>query len=192
MIQKWSFIETEIEGLFEISPFVATDERGRFVKDYSVEMFENNGLPYDLKEVFYTYSHKGVVRAMHFQRKKQQSKLVRCITGKVYDVVCDLREDSKTFKKWLSFDLSGENHKELLIPKGCAHGYLVLEDSVVSYKCAEKFYGEYDSGISWDDEDLNIYWPLDLVGGREKIILADKDKSLPTFKQFYKDYSEFL
>lgn len=192
MISKWEFLKTDIDGLYEIHPFVATDERGRFVKDYSLETFETNGITYDLKEVFYTYSYKGVIRAMHFQRKKQQPKLVRCISGKIYDVVCDLRKDSLTFKKWISFELSGNNHKEILIPEGCAHGYLVLEDSIVSYKCAEKFYGEYDSGISWNDSDIGIDWPLNLVGGLENIILAEKDKNLPTFKAFFENYSDFL
>ena len=117
---------------------------------------------------------------------KQQPKLVRCIWGHVWDVVVDLRRDSPTFKKWLSFDLVGEKHNEVLVPAGCAHGYLVLEESVVSYKCAEKFYGEYDGGLRWDDPDLAIAWPLDKVGGRDKVILSDKDQGLPSFADFIK------
>ena len=142
MIKKFAFAETEIEGLIEVTPFNADDVRGCFTKDYSKEVFEQNNIKYDLAEIFYTTSHKGVIRALHFQRVKQQPKLVRCIYGHVFDVVVDLRKDSKTFKKWLSFDLTGDNKKEILIPAGCAHGYLVLEHSIVSYKCAEKFYGE--------------------------------------------------
>lgn len=192
MIQKWEFKETAIKGLWEIDPFVATDNRGRFVKDFSLEMFQQNGINHNLKEVFYTYSFKGVIRAMHFQKKKQQTKLVRCVNGKIYDVVCDLRNNSNTFKKWLAFELSADNHKEILIPEGCAHGYLVLEDSIVSYKCGEKFYGEYDSGIAWDDPEIGIEWPLELVGGIENIILAEKDKTLPSFKEFLESYSDFM
>ena len=191
MIQKFEFNRTNIDGLIEIIPFSADDIRGCFTKDYSQEVFEQNGIRHDLKEVFYTTSHKGVIRALHFQRVKQQPKLVRCIWGHVYDVVVDLRKDSPTFRQWLSFDLSGENRRELLIPAGCAHGYLVLEQSVVAYKCAEKFYGEYDDGIMWNDVELAIKWPLDKVGGMEKVILADKDKNLQSFAEFIKGYGGF-
>lgn len=187
MIRPFSFNETEIKGLIEVIPFNATDIRGCFTKDYSREMFEKNGIHHDLAEVFYTTSHKGVIRALHFQCVMQQPKLVRCIYGHVYDVVVDLRKDSPTFKKWLGFDLSGENQRELLVPAGCAHGYLVLEHSVVSYKCAEKFYGEYDDGIVWNDPDINVQWPLELVGGEDKVILADKDKKLQSFADFSKN-----
>lgn len=191
MIQKFDFQKTEIPGLLEITPFNAEDIRGCFTKDYSKEIFEANGIYHDLAEVFYTTSHKGVIRALHFQRIKQQPKLVRCVWGHVWDVVVDLRKDSPTFKKWLSFDLTRRNQKEVLVPAGCAHGYLVLEDSIVSYKCGEKFYGEYDDGILWDDLDIGVEWPLELVGGRKKVILADKDKNLQSFQEFIKTYGGF-
>ena len=156
MNQKFAFNETEISGLIEITPFNADDLRGCFTKDYSKEVFEANGIKHNLEEVFYTTSYKGVIRALHFQREKQQPKLVRCIAGHVYDVVVDLRKESPTFKKWKGFDLVGEIHNEILVPNGCAHGYLVLEKSIVSYKCGERFYGEYDDGIRWDDPDLSL------------------------------------
>jgi dTDP-4-dehydrorhamnose 3,5-epimerase len=191
MIQKFNFEKTEIEGLYLIDPFVAWDNRGYFTKDYSKEVFMQNGITHDLQEVFYTNSYQGVVRAMHFQRIKQQPKLVRCVFGHVYDVVADLRKDSSMFGKWIGFDLSEENKKEILIPAGCAHGYLVLEHSIVSYKCAEKFFGEYDDGIIWDDKELGIQWPLAEIGGRDKVILADKDKNLQTFDQFKNNYGGF-
>ena len=191
MIKKFAFNETEIEGLIEVTPFNADDIRGCFTKDYSKEVFEQNNIKYDLAEIFYTTSHRGVIRALHFQRVKQQPKLVRCIYGHVFDVVVDLRKKSKTFKKWLGFDLTGDNKKEILIPAGCAHGYLVLEHSIVSYKCAEKFYGEYDDGILWNDPDINVKWPLELVGGEENIILADKDKNLQSFAEFMSKYGGF-
>lgn len=191
MIQKFEFEQTEIEGLIKVTPFNADDIRGCFTKDYSKEVFEANGIKHDLQEVFYTTSYKGVIRALHFQREMQQPKLVRCITGHVYDVVVDLRKDSPTFRKWLGFDLIGEKHTEILVPAGCAHGYLVLKNSIVSYKCAEKFYGEYDDGIMWNDEDIAVEWPLDLIGGIENLIVADKDKNLQTFKQFMDTYGGF-
>lgn len=191
MIQKFEFKETAIKGLIEVTPFNADDVRGCFTKDYSKEVFEANGIKHDLQEVFYTTSHKGVIRALHFQRVKQQPKLVRCISGHVYDVVVDLRKDSPTFKKWLGFDLIGEKHNEILVPAGCAHGYLVLEPSIVSYKCAEKFYGEYDDGIMWNDPDIGVEWPLDKIGGIDNLILADKDKQLRTFEEFINKYKGF-
>ena len=191
MIQKFEFRETKISGLIQVTPFNADDIRGCFTKDYSQEVFEANGISHDLKEVFYTTSHKGVIRALHFQREKQQPKLVRCIYGHVWDVVVDLRKDSPSFKKWLSFDLTGQNHREILIPAGCAHGYLVLEQSVVSYKCGEKFYGEYDDGILWNDPDIGVKWPLDLVGGEARVILAEKDKTLQSFAEFENTYGGF-
>lgn len=186
MIQKFNFVETEIEGLFQITPFCATDLRGSFTKDYSEEIFNQNGIDHKLKEVFYTKSHTGVIRAIHFQKIKQQPKLVRCIYGRVWDVVVDLRKESSTFGKWISFNLTGESICEVLVPAGCGHGYLVLEPSIVSYKCAEKFYGEFDDGIIWNDPDLAIEWPLSMIGGLDKVILSDKDKNLQTFEQFCK------
>ena len=191
MIQKFEFNKTEIPDLIEVTPFNADDVRGCFTKDYSKEIFEQNGIDYNLAEVFYTTSYKGVIRALHFQRVKQQPKLVRCIYGHVYDVVVDLRKNSPMFKKWLGFDLIGEKHNVILVPAGCAHGYLVLEPSIVSYKCSEKFYGEYDGGIKWNDPTINVKWPLEKIGGMENLILADKDKNLPTFEEFVKEYGAF-
>lgn len=191
MIQKFEFEKTEIEGLIKVTPFNADDVRGCFTKDYSKEIFEANGIKHDIQEIFYTTSYKGVIRALHFQREMQQPKLVRCITGHVYDVVVDLRKDSPTYKKWLGFDLIGEKHNEILVPAGCAHGYLVLEPSIVSYKCAEKFYGEYDDGIMWNDEDIAVEWSLEKIGGIQNLIIADKDKNLQTFKEFEAQYGGF-
>lgn len=191
MVQQFEFKETKISGLIEVTPFNAEDIRGCFTKDYSKEIFEANGIKHDLKEVFYTTSHRGVIRALHFQRIKQQPKLVRCITGHVYDVVVDLRKNSPTYKEWIGFDLIGEKHNEILVPAGCAHGYLVLEPSIVSYKCAEKFYGEYDDGIMWNDEEIGVRWPLEQIGGVENLIIADKDKNLQTFREFEEQYGGF-
>ena len=191
MVQKFKFKEMEIPGLYYICTFNSEDNRGFFTKDYSKEIFLNNNVEYELEEVFYTTSLKGVIRALHFQREKQQPKLVRCISGHIWDVVVDLRKDSPTFKKWVHFDLYGNSFDEILIPEGCAHGYLVLEDSIVSYKCSEKFYGEYDDGILWNDDELNISWPVHKIGGMNKVILSDKDKNLQSFSEFYRKYGGF-
>jgi len=188
MVQKFTFEKTSMEGVIIVNPFISWDERGCFVKDYSKEIFEENGVSHDLKEVFYTYSHRGVIRALHFQREKIQPKLVRCVRGRIYDVVVDLRQTSPTFGKWEGIYLSEENSKEILIPGNCAHGYLVLEASIVSYKCAEKFYGEFDDGIIWNDREINIQWPLSELEGSD-IILSEKDKKLNTFRRFRELYS---
>lgn len=189
---KWEFNRTSLNDAYKITPFYADDIRGGFIKDYSKEVFLQNGIEYDLKEVFYTVSHKGVIRALHFQQVKQQPKLVRCIHGSVYDVIMDLRKDSPTFLKWEGFFLTGDNRTELLIPSGFGHGYLVLEDSIVSYKCAEKFYGEYDGGIKFDDPELGIKWPYELIGGKGRVIVAEKDKNLPSLKEFLENYGNFI
>jgi len=181
MVQHFKFEESELKGAFLIHPFIADDERGSFIKDYSLEVFKNKGIEHVLKEVFYTYSKKGVIRAIHFQHTKEQAKLVRCISGKIFDVIVDLRKESPTFGQWRSYILSDENKLELYIPEHFGHGYLVLEPSIVSYQCAEKFYGEYDDGIIWNDSELNIKWPLELVS---QIILSAKDQALQTFQQF--------
>lgn len=191
MIHNFEFKKTAIEGLIEVVPFYADDIRGCFTKDYSKELFEANGIKHQLQEVFYTTSYKGVIRALHFQRVRQQPKLVRCIYGHVYDVVVDLRKNSPTFKQWAAFDLMGDKYNEILVPAGCGHGYLVLEKSIVSYKCSEKFYSEYDDGIIWNDSELGVSWPFEKIGGAGNIILADKDKNLQTFQQFMELYGGF-
>lgn len=184
MIRKFDFEELDLKGSFKITPFYATDERGGFVKDYNIEMFKSNGIEHELKEVFYTISKKGVIRATHFQLVKQQAKLVRCISGHVYDVIVDLRQNSPTFGQWRGFDLTGDNQVELYIPPFFGHGYLVLEDSIVSYKCGEVFYGDGDSGIMYNDPDINIQWPFDKIGGIENMIISDKDLNLMSFKEY--------
>lgn len=191
MNSNFQFEMTKIQGLYLITPFWAEDLRGSFIKDYSKEIFEQKGLIYDLQEVFYTVSHKGVIRALHFQREKQQPKLVRCIEGRIYDVVADLRKDSPTFQKWAGFELAGNSGKELLIPAGCAHGYLVLEHAIVSYKCSEKFYAEFDDGVIWNDPILHVNWPLEEIGGQANVILAEKDRQLQTMDEFLKKYGGF-
>ena len=184
MIQKWEFHELELKGAYMIKPFYATDNRGGLVKDYNIDIFRDNGIDYELKETFYTISKKGVIRSTHFQLEKPQPKLMRCISGKVYYIMVDLRPNSETCGKWLHFDLSGDNITSLLVPAGFGQGYLVLEDSVMSYKAANVFYGPGDSGIMYDDPDIGIDWPFDLIGGKENLIISDKDLNLMSFKEY--------
>lgn len=184
MIQEFCFQELDLKGAYLIKPFYATDMRGGLIKDYNIDTFRDQGIEYNLKEVFYTISKRGVIRASHFQLGKQQPKLVRCVSGHVYDVIVDLRLDSPTFGQWRGFHLTAENTYSLLIPAYFSHGYLVIEDSVVSYKCAEVFYGEGDSGIMYDDPDIKIKWPFELIGGKENLIISEKDLKLMSLKDY--------
>lgn len=183
-MKNFNFKETDLKGAYLIDSFFISDERGTFKKDYSKEIFEKNGIYHDLKEVFYTRSKTGVLRGIHFQSIKEQTKLIRCISGKIFDVIVDLRRNSKTFGEWRGFYLSGENNKQIYVPKNFGHSYLALEPSIVSYKCGEKFYREYDDGIMWNDPKIGIKWPLDLVNG--DVTLSDKDKNLQSFETFQK------
>ena len=184
MIQKFDFKELDLKGAYLIKPFYATDERGGLIKDYNIDIFKANGIEHELKEVFYTVSKRGVIRATHFQLVKQQPKLVRCISGHVYDVIVDLRPDSPTYGQWRGFHLTGENTDSLLVPPYFGHGYLVIENSVVSYKCAEVFYGDGDSGIMYNDPDIGIEWPFEEIGGVDKLIISEKDLHLQSFRNY--------
>lgn len=192
MIQKFDFQELDLKGAYLIKPFFATDDRGGLIKDYNVDTFRANGIDHDLKEVFYTISKRGVIRATHFQLGMQQPKLVRCISGHVYDVIVDLRPNSPTYGQWRGFHLTGENTNSLLVPAYFGHGYLVLEDSVVSYKCAEVFYGEGDSGIMYNDPDIGIEWPFDEIGGVNNLIISEKDLHLKSFKAYTEEMKKEL
>ncbi len=188
MVQPFSFEKTDLNGVFLVNPFYAEDNRGGFTKIYNVDVFNSSKIKHPIKEIFYATSKKGVIRGIHFQLGHQQSKLVRCVSGKIYDVVVDLNPDSSTYGKWQGFELTGKNRKQLYIPEYCGHGYLVLEDSIVSYVCSEVFYKDGDSGIMWNDPKIAIDWPLDLIGGADNLILSEKDKSLMSFD----DYSKLI
>lgn len=184
MIQKWDFQELDLKGAFLIKPFFASDERGGLIKDYNIDIFKEHGINHELKEVFYTLSKRGVIRATHFQLIKQQAKLVRCVSGHVYDAIVDLRPDSPTYGQWRGFHLTGENMNSLYVPEYLGHGYLVIDDSIVSYKAGEVFYGEGDSGIMYNDPDVGIKWPFELIGGIENLIISEKDNKLMSFKEY--------
>lgn len=186
MVQKFDFQELDLKGAYFIKPFYAVDNRGGLLKDYNIDIFRAHGIEHELKEVFYTISKRGVIRATHFQLIKQQPKLVRCVSGHVYDVIVDLRPDSPTFGQWRGFHLTGDNTNSLLIPAFFGHGYLVIEDSVVSYKAAEVFFGEGDSGLMYNDPDIGIDWPFELIGGKENLIISEKDLQLMSFSQYRK------
>ena len=188
MITNFEFQELDLKGAYLIKPFNAFDERGGFIKDYNIDTFKANSIEHELKEIFYTLSKRGVIRAIHFQLVQQQAKLVRCISGHIYDVIVDLRPDSLTFGQWRGFDLTGDNTLELYIPKFFGHGYLVLDDSIVTYKCGDVFYGDGDSGIMYNDPDINVKWPFEKIGGIENLIISAKDKYLMSFSEYKKNH----
>ncbi|MDF9844040.1 MULTISPECIES: dTDP-4-dehydrorhamnose 3,5-epimerase [unclassified Paenibacillus] len=181
-MNKYEFFETGIEGLTLINPFHLMDERGLMKKTFEINIFEQNNINFHPIEEMETTSKKGVLRGLHFQTSNSQAKLVRCSKGAILDVAVDLRKGSETFGKSFSVLLSSENKKMLYIPRGFAHGCLtVIEDSTFYYLSDNKYYPEYDSGIRWDDKDLNINWEMD---GSIEVILSEKDKHLGSFQNF--------
>ena len=173
--------ETGISGLIVIEPDVFGDSRGYFMESFSLRKFrELTGLDVDFVQDNESKSSYGVVRGLHFQRPPHaQSKLVRVVQGRVLDVAVDLREGSPTYGKHYAIELSGENHLQMFIPKGFAHGFAVLSDEAVfQYKCDEYYAPESEGAVAWDDPDLAIDWMLP----KEDIRLSDKDKSNPNLK----------
>jgi dTDP-4-dehydrorhamnose 3,5-epimerase len=175
--------ETNLAGCFIIEPIVFNDERGSFFESFNkIEFKEKTGLEVEFVQDNQSISHKGVLRGLHFQENEfAQAKLVRVVKGKVLDVVVDLRKESQTFGKSFSIILSGENNKQLFVPRGFAHGFYVLEnETIFNYKCDNYYHKEAEKGIRYNDSDLAIDWSLK----DEKVILLEKDKQLITFKQF--------
>ena len=149
-----------IEGLCVITPAVHGDSRGYFMETYSQRDMEENGLLIPFVQDNQSMSTKGVLRGLHFQKHHPQTKLVRVIRGSVFDVAVDLRPGSKTFGKWYGIELTEENKKQFLIPKGFAHGFLVLSDvAEFCYKCDDFYHGDDEGGLAWNDPAIGITWP---------------------------------
>ncbi len=180
------FLETDIKGLYEISPNVFEDNRGYFSETFSLSSFKDIFGEVEFIQDNESKSCFGVLRGLHIQKKPfEQSKLIRVIEGEVLDVVVDLRENSQTYGKTFSIILNDINKKQLFIPRGFAHGFVVLSESVIfSYKVDNYYSPENETGIIWNDEDLNIDWKIDL----SKLILSEKDIKLNTFKEFKKNH----
>lgn len=176
--------ELSLKGVKKITPFYMEDVRGSFLKSIEKDVFKEWGLNVDIYEDFESYSKKGVIRGLHFQTQNPQIKIVRTIRGTVRDVVVDLRADSATFGNYISVILSDQNHNSLWIPAGFAHGFEVLsEDAIMSYKCIGRYLKGYDTGICWNDEELNIQWET------KNPIVSDKDAGLMSFAEFRARYS---
>ena len=172
---------TSIDDLYIIEPELFEDKRGNFFEFYNKLDFERLGLNYYFVQDNKSKSKKGVLRGLHYQKEQSQAKLIRCIKGKVFDVAIDLRQNSKTYGKWESVILSEENYKMLMIPKGFAHGYLVLsKNAEIIYKCDDYYNKELEAGIMWNDSFFRINWPIEEIGIDEPI-LSGKDKKWPKF-----------
>lgn len=177
---NFKFIKTSIKDLYIIQPEIFNDNRGYFIESYNKEDFYKAGLTMNFVQDNESKSTKGVLRGLHFQTKNTQGKLVRVIVGEVYDVAVDLRKESPTFGKYEGIILSQDNKKQLYIPEGFAHGFLVLSEiAIIAYKCTNYYAPKYDSGIMWNDEDININWPIDNIN---KLILSEKDKKQKKLK----------
>ena len=170
-------VKTSIEGLVIIQPKVFDDERGYFMESYKESFIKENFPDIHFIQDNESKSSYGVLRGLHFQRPPfEQTKLVRVVQGEVLDVAVDLRKNSPTYEKWESFILSCENKRQILIPKGFAHGFVVKsEEAIVCYKVDSPYKKEYESGIRFDDKSLNINWEID----SKSIKLNSKDNNLP-------------
>lgn len=185
-MSKFEKIQTPINDLFIIKPTVFGDDRGFFMETYSKEGFKDIGLNMEFVQDNHSKSSKGVLRGLHFQKQFSQGKLVRVISGAVYDVAVDLRRDSCTFAQSFGVKLSAENKLMFYVPEGFAHGFLTLEDNTeFVYKCTNFYRPEFDSGILWCDNDLKIDWKFEEFNiSKDEILLSQKDEKLQTFSEF--------
>lgn len=171
-----NIIKTDVLDLYIIEPKVFGDSRGWFTETWSAKAMEDAGLHYSFVQDNHSFSaSKGVIRGLHYQKgEAAQAKLVRCTRGAVLDVAVDMRKNSPTYKKWVSVELSAENHRQFLVPRGFIHGFLSLTDDVeFQYKVDNYYSKEADRGIRWNDPELGVDW------GIKDPILSDKDKNAP-------------
>jgi len=175
------FVTTEIEGVLIYEPSVYKDDRGYFFESYNEQTFHKEGVTNRFLQDNQSFSKYGVIRGLHYQLDPHpQTKLVRVLQGKILDIAVDIRQGSPTFGKYVSVELSADNKRQLLVPRGFAHGFSVLSDTAeVSYKCDGLYDKASEGGIRFDDPQLNIDWRLPL----DKAIVSSKDKDLPLFAE---------
>ncbi len=178
--------QTKIPGLLIIEPDVFIDNRGFFYETYSYSRYSEMGIDTQFSQDNCSYSTRGVIRGLHYQLEPHgQTKLVQALKGKVLDVAVDLRQNSPTFGQHLALEISDENHLQLLIPKGFAHGFSVLsKEAVFAYKCDQYYNRDSERGINYNDKTLNINW--NIPGG--EIIVSAKDKELPGFLEAERNF----
>lgn len=175
----FEFEEYNLQGLYVVAPRVFPDDRGFFLESYKKSDFARIGIDEEFKQDNHSRSTKGVLRGLHYQLPPfAQAKLIRCISGEIWDVVVDVRKSSPTFGEWTAITLSAENKKLFYIPPGFAHGfYTVSETAEIMYKVTSEYSKEHERGIMWNDPEVNIEWP------GEDILLSDKDKVYPALKE---------
>lgn len=172
-------VKTGIEGLLIIEPRVFGDERGYFMETYNAPEFKAKGVPYDFVQDNQSHSVKGVLRGLHYQITHPQAKLVRVLEGEVFDVAVDLRKSSPTYGKWYGIVLSDKNKRMFMIPRGFAHGFVVLSDQATfAYKCDDVYHPNDEGGIAWNDPEIGVKWPIDF-----EPILSEKDRHHPSLLQ---------
>ncbi len=178
----------EINGLWIIEPRVFSDNRGFFYESYNhINFVETTGFKGDFIQDNHSFSHYGVIRGLHFQKAPHaQSKLVRVVQGEVLDIAVDIRENSPSFGQYQSVRLSAENNRQFFVPQGFAHGFVVLSKrAVLLYKCDNYYAPQSESGIIYNDPELNIDWQVP----EDKIIVSDKDKLLPQLSELRRQYA---
>ena len=182
---NFKFNTTDIEGVFVVEPKVYGDERGYFMETYSEAEFREAGLDYRFVQDNQSSSRKGVLRGLHFQKTHPQAKLVRVLSGEVFDVAVDLREGSSTFGRWVGELLSADNKKQLIIPRGFAHGFLVVSETAeFAYKCDDFYHPEDEGGIMYDSAGID--WPE--IDG--ELILSEKDLKHPRLEELNFKFKE--
>lgn len=186
----FEFMKTELEGLQIITPHKFPDNRGLYEKYYEKNVFAENGITCDFNESSDLYSKKGALRGLHYQTVNSQAKLIHVISGTLFDVALDLREDSATYGKYHTELMKAEENKVLYIPEGFAHGFISLtDDTVFSYQCSGKYVPEACGGILWNDPDLNIPYPLKEYG-IDKVIVTEKDANWCTLAEYTEKLKE--
>ncbi len=181
---KFNFLKTSIEGVIIVEPTVFGDDRGYFMETYQYNDFCDGGIDVTFVQDNQSKSKKGVLRGLHFQKQYPQSKLVRVIKGEVFDVAVDLRPNSPTYGKYEGVILSEENKLQFFIPKGFAHGFVVLSDEAeFVYKVDDFYHPNDEGGLMWNDPDVGIKWPFD---ENFEVILSDKDKVNSSLKDLKK------
>lgn len=173
--------KTGFEGLTILEPNVFADSRGYFLESYHRSKLEEHGIFYNFIQDNQSHSSYGVIRGLHYQKEPHaQTKLIRVTEGSIFDVAVDIRPDSHTFGQWYGLEISAENHLQLLIPGGFAHGFSVLsQHATLFYKCDAYYHPQSESGLRFDDPDLKIDWKIDL----KSAVISDKDKILPLFNK---------
>ncbi len=178
--------KTPLEGVLILEPQVFGDSRGFFYESFNARDFEQaTGLQRTFVQDNHSKSSKGVLRGMHYQTQHAQGKLVRVTQGEVFDVAVDIRKESPTFGQWYGLELSAENKKQLWVPEGLAHGFLVTSESVeFLYKTTDYYYPEFERSLLWNDADVGIEWPLHVLDGAAPL-LADKDANALRLKDLH-------